>query len=219
MGHPSRLVLIALALSLALPAASLAVVLSFEGLQDLEEISSYYDGGFGSLGSGPGPDLGIVFSPGGLAVIDSDAGGSGNFANEPSADTAAGFLTVPSLVMNVLGGFTTQLSFFYTANDPGTVTIYDGLDGTGNVLAVQNLAAQGTFLHGCAASGDPLGGFACWDQVDMAFAGTARSVDFGGIPNQIGFDDISLAVPEPRVVALLGTALFLIAALRRRRTP
>jgi len=63
------------------------VVLTFEGFGDQEEIRDYYNGGVGSLGSGPGPSYGISFSSNALAIIDEDAGGSGNFGGEPSPDT------------------------------------------------------------------------------------------------------------------------------------
>lgn len=43
--------------------------LDFGGLQDTEQVLSYYDGGFGSLGSGPGPDFGITFTPSFIAIM------------------------------------------------------------------------------------------------------------------------------------------------------
>ena len=46
--------------------AQAGVVLDFVGLDalNLEHPQNYYAGGFGSLGSGPGPDYGVTFSPG-----------------------------------------------------------------------------------------------------------------------------------------------------------
>ena len=38
-------------------------VLTFNGLQNREEVLNYYDGGTGSLGSGPGTNYGITFTP------------------------------------------------------------------------------------------------------------------------------------------------------------
>src|SRR5688500_15620137 len=37
------------------------VTITFEGLQNFEDVRNYYAGGHGSLGSGPGPDYGITF--------------------------------------------------------------------------------------------------------------------------------------------------------------
>jgi hypothetical protein len=173
--------------------ASTALVLDFEGLGNLERILDFYDGGFGGFGSGPGPDYGISFGPDALALIDADAGGSGNFANEPSANTIAFFLTGPGVVMNVNNGFTTGFSFFYTSARVGTVTVYDGPNGTGNVLATVPVEKQ---YNTCGAP-DPTGAFSCWTPVGVTFSGTAFSVNFGGVWNQTGFDDITLGSATP----------------------
>ena len=173
--------------------ASTALVLDFEGLGNLERILDFYDGGFGGFGSGPGPDYGISFGPDALALIDADAGGSGNFANEPSANTIAFFLTGPGVVMNVKNGFTDGFSFYYTSARVGTVTVYDGPNGTGNVLATVPVEKQ---YNTCGAP-DPTGAFSCWTPVGVTFSGTAFSVNFGGSWNQTGFDDITLGSPTP----------------------
>src|SRR5438876_738257 len=128
------LVAIGCVLLVAPQARAATVVLDFEGLQNLESILNFYNGGTGSLGSA-GPNYGIQFGADALSVIDSDNGGSGNIANEPSPSTAAFFLTGPGDIMNVAAGFDTGFSFFYTAASDGTVTVYDGLNGSGSVLA------------------------------------------------------------------------------------
>ena len=173
--------------------ASTALVLDFEGLGNLERILDFYDGGYGGYGSGPGPAYGISFGPDALALIDADAGGSGNFANEPSANTIAFFLTGPGVVMNVNDGFTAGFSFFYTSARVGTVTVYDGPNGTGNMLASVPVEKQ---YNTCGAP-DPTGAFSCWTPVGVTFSGTAFSVNFGGSWNQTGFDDITLGSATP----------------------
>ena len=173
--------------------ASTTLVLDFEGIGNLEKILDFYEGGFGGFGSGPGPDYGISFGPDALALIDADAGGSGNFANEPSANTIAFFLTGPGVVMNVKNGFTTGFSFFYTSARVGTVTVFDGPNGTGNVLATVPVEKQ---YNTCGAP-DPTGAFSCWTPVGVTFSGTAFSVNFGGVWNQTGFDDITLGSATP----------------------
>src|SRR5262245_60609999 len=95
-------------------ARSSVVTLTFEGLQNLEPIESYYNGGLGGFGSGPGPNYGIVFTPDSLAVISAAAGGTGNISNLPSGDTAAFFLSGSGDTMNVAAGFTTGFSFYYS---------------------------------------------------------------------------------------------------------
>jgi hypothetical protein len=198
------------------------IVLTNEGLQDLEFILDYYDGGAGSLGS-IGPDYDIVFGDSAQALIDLDAGGSGNFANEPSPNTIAFFLSGGDLVMNVLNGFEVGFSFFYSSSEVGSVDVYDGADATGNLLASIPLDVNWQ-NNNCV--GDPNGQFCNWDPIGVAFAGTAFSVSFAGVANQTGFDNITIGsetpgeVPEPSTLSLTLFAVGLFGLgwmLRRRR--
>ena len=212
------------------------ISLTFEGLNDLEAITNFYDGGTGEEGSGPGPDLGVVFSDNALAIIDQDAGGTGNFGGEPSPSTIMFFLSntgsSAGAVMNVADGFVDGFSFFYSAvNNPGSITVYDGVDATGSVLATLNLPVT------TSDGGDPTGAFSPLFPIGVSFAGTARSVDFGGVIDQIGFDNITIgsdtpagggpvAPPEPAVAlptsgtwALIALAIALagVAGMAMRR--
>ena len=154
---------VSLVLSGASPAGAspVALVLTFEGLKDIENILDFYNGGTGSLGSS-GPNYGVSFGPSALAIIDSDAGGGGNFANEPSPDTIAFWLSGASLVMNVAAGFDTGFSFFYSSSTAATITVYDGLNATGNVLGQLNLIAQ---YRDNNCTGDPFGAFCNWSPI------------------------------------------------------
>jgi hypothetical protein len=181
-----------LVLSTPLTLYAQVTTLTFEGLQDFEAILEFYNGGTGSLGSS-GTNYGISFGPDALALIDSDSGGSGNFANEPSPDTAAFWLTGTSLTMNVSGGFSTGFSFYYSSSTAAVVTIYDGPDGTGSVLTEINLIAQNT--DDC--TGDPNGTFCNWTPTGADFSGVAMSVDFSGTANQIVYDEITFGSSTP----------------------
>jgi len=179
------------------------IVLDFEGLQNFEEILDFYNNGTGSLGSS-GTNYGVSFSANSLAIIEDVAGGSGNIGGLPSPVTAAFFLSGAANTMNVARGFETGFSFYYSAaNNPGFVTIYDGLDGTGNVLATINLPKTSN------GGGDPtcnFNEFCPFVPVGVTFNGIAKSVDFGGSVNQIAFDNIEITlvsrttVPEPASV-------------------
>jgi hypothetical protein len=209
-------ILVALMLIGAAGSASASVtVLTFEGMQDLEPILNYYNGGLGGLGSGPGPNYGITFGADSLAL------NSGNYSNNPSPPGTAFFLTGPGDIMNVLGGFDTGFSFFYSAAGiPGSVTVYDGFDGTGTILATLFLPVTPTL--------PPFDtDFNNWQPIGVAFAGIAKSVNFSGVANQIGFDNITLgsetpsgSVPEPTTIviwSLLGGCALGLGWMRTRK--
>ena len=203
------------------PAMAAVVVLDFEGVGNLANINNFYNGGTDSLGNS-GVNHGVAFSTATLGIVDSDAGGSGNIANEPSGQTAMFFLDASNSVLNVAAGFTTGFSFFYTSATAASVSVWDGLGATGNQLGTLNLTAQ---FNGNGCVGDPNGGFCNWTAVGVAFAGTAMSIDFGGTANQTAFDDITFGskdpgpppIPEPSTYALMALGLAGIGFVARRR--
>lgn len=200
-------------------ASAATITLTFEGLRSGEAILNYYNGGFGGLGSGPGPSFGVLFGNTALASIDSDVGGNGNFGGEPSPSTSMFFLTGGAAVMTIPTGFSTGFSFYYTTlSSAGSVTVWDGLNGTGNILATRSLPV--TTLRGAP---DPTGDFSPFFPIGVSFSGIARSVSFGGIENGIGFDNITFgsetptgAVPEPSTYALMGLSLAALFTFRRK---
>ncbi|WP_427160374.1 PEP-CTERM sorting domain-containing protein [Aliinostoc sp. HNIBRCY26] len=198
-------------------AEAAVIVLDFEGIGNLNPVGSFYD-------TAP-QDFDITFSSNALAIVDEDAGGTGNFGGEPSPDTVLFFLDGPAATLNVANGFTDGFSFFYSAiNNPGFVRVYDGLNATGNVLATIDLPL--TPRNGAP---DPTGSFSPFVPIGVSFTGIAKSVDFGGTINQIGFDDITFGsdvpggigsqpTPEPTsLLGLLGIGAFGSSAVFKRK--
>jgi VPDSG-CTERM motif len=207
---------VALALA-AGTSARAAITLTFEGLQNNEEILNYYNGGFGGNGSGPGPNYGITFGSDSLALIASSAGGTGNFSGQPSGVTTMYFLGGPGDVMNVAAGFNTGFSFYYAdqVGFTGSVSVWSGLNGTGTELTSLSLPS----------TPDPYNVFV---PIGVAFAGNAESAIFSGSANFIGFDNITLGSATPgsgngngvpdgaSTMALLSSGLLALGAIRRK---
>ena len=156
------------------------ILLNFEGVGNSVAVTSFYAGGNGG-------DFGITFSSNSLALVDSDAGGSGNIGGEPSPSTVMFFLS-GTAIMNVPAGFSTGFSFHYTSIQyTSGIDVYDGENGTGTKLEAVSLPRT------TSDGGDPNGAYSPFFQIGVEFSGTAKSVDFGGSVNQVAFDDIRFA--------------------------
>jgi hypothetical protein len=210
-------------LLLAVPALADVITLTFEGLKDGEPIDDFYNGGFGGFGSGPGPDDGIIFDSDSDANISQAAGGLGTFSGAPTMPTVMTYFLGSGDMMNVPAGFTTGISFFYSAGTPGVVNVYSGLNDTGILLASIDLPVTPSTpgQNGCL----PVLPFCPWVAAGVNFSGTAMSVVFSGIAtNSIGFDNVTLGsstptpgIPEPSMMVVLSVGIAALVGFRSFR--
>lgn len=172
------------------------VSLDFSGLQIGEEVLGYYDGGFGSFGSGPGPDLGITFTDG--------------FVTEPVPpdvsfpQTNWVQLMSTSGVMDALPKLSGLFSCLYAnSGSDGTVNLYSGLDGSGRLVGT---IALPTSTENAVGADEDL------SFKSAVFTGTGGALEFA----IISVGDAEL-IPEPSSMTFLLTALLAVWWCGRKR--
>ena len=165
--------------------------LTFNGFLNDETILTYYMGGFGSLGSGPGPAFGITFTPG--LVADPT-----RLVFGPSAR-----ITDTSATMNLDSAFLGLVSFYFAGN--GTVSFFSGQNGSGTQLSSFGLVSMS--LPSTGTFGASLLPFQ--SAVFTPAVGSTLRLDIITFGAQV--------VPEPSTAMLLLTGLGLVSIFRRIR--
>jgi len=222
-----------LGISLLLGAAGSAladtVVLKFENIvpsgSQSSPVGDYYNGTGGAANN-----FGITFSSNALAVCMNTPGdicsnGSRGGLGDPTSQKGAlFFLEGSQTYMNDAAGFTTGFSVFYTAvNNPGSLSVYSGLNGTGTLLATLGLPVTGSSCSAVYSAS-----FCPFYAIGVSFVGTAESISFAGVANQIAFDDVTFGsatpgdpgtptVPEPSTLVMLLTGAGAAATQIKRR--
>ena len=222
------------AVATALPLASAqasVIVLDFENINtsypttNYANIQEFYNGGTSSQGTS-GTNFGVSFEDNARAICLNTLGNTSGCSNtsrgglgDPNSQRGGLFFTAGSeTTMNFASGFDTGFSFFYSAiNQGGSVQVFDDVDGTGNLLATLNL---GTTASSCSGFGAT---FCPFVAAGVNFAGTAKSVNWGGVANQVVFDDVTFGsstpgeVPVPGTLGIVGLGLVGLAKMRRRK--
>lgn len=215
----------------AAQASADVIVLDFENINTSYPhannvlVQDFYNGGTSSAGTS-GTNYGVSFSDNALNICMNTAGvrcsnGSrGGQGNPDSAKGALFFLQGSETFMNVAAGFDTGFSFFYSAiNRAGSISVYDDVNGTGNLLAT--LALPTTPRSNCGSQYNA--SYCPFVAIGVSFSGIAKSVSFAGVADRIAFDDVTFgsatpdpvnAVPNPASLALFG--LGLVALYGRR---
>jgi hypothetical protein len=128
------------------------VTLTFEGVPDGQ-----------SIGQQPG----AFFVSYWKALVDEDAGGSGNTANEPSGETVAYFSTVPpspAATRIIFDAPVRSVSFYYSQNTDMAVPNVYFYDPCDRLLGSAALEVCGSNDCGAWCAGDPQGDY-CWWQL------------------------------------------------------
>ena len=178
----------------ALLEAQTTGIVTFGGLKNLEFINQFYDGGTGSLGSGPGPNYGLQFTANAQTIISASKGGSGNFIGNPGGYPVMFFQTGTNVTMTATNGIQTALWFYYSALQTGSATVYAGANGTGTILAHVSLPPNNS---GC--TGYKL---CVWSPVGVPLSTTAGSISFAGVPDYLAIGTIHLGHALPTTMVL-----------------
>ncbi len=182
---------------LALPVLSAAQakgIVNFSGLKNLEFINQYYDGGTGSLGSGPGHDFGLQFTANAQAIVSASKGGSGDFIGNLGSYPVMFFQTGLNITMTATYGIQTALYFYYSALQQGVATVYAGPNGTGNILASITLPPNNS---GCNTYK-----LCVWSAVGVPLSATAGSINFAGVADYLAIATMVLGRPLPDAIEL-----------------
>jgi hypothetical protein len=156
-------------------AAGNDVQLQFTGLQQSENVNAFYDAGFGSSGSGPGPNYGTNFS------ADSKTYYTYNGSNEPNPGVVA---TFDSNELTLNFDYSIQaISFVYSSTVSAQIRAYSGLNGTGDVV--------GSWSFSPNTSGPSGNTYNTWSSSSSAWTVGARSIRFTGSANYWGLDNIA----------------------------
>ena len=198
-------------LSSAFSAHAQLATIDFEGVNSFGAIDNYYNGGTDAAGN-TGANYGVSFTPSAQGLSNDVLGTY--FSNAP---TPGGVMFAPdeSAFLNSALGFSGTVSLYYSSavDALNSINIYSGLNGTGDLLASISLTANAA-AGGCSDSA-----FCHFDNVGVAFAGTARSINFGSNGGLVAYDNVVLnPVPEPTGYALMALGLAGLGRVARRRS-
>lgn len=169
-------------------------VVNFGRLKNLEFIDQFYNGGTGSLGSGPGPNFGLQFTANAQTIISASKGGSGNFINNPGGYPVMFFQTGNPVTMTATNGVGIAVWFYYSTLQTGSATVYAGPNATGSILASVTLPPNNS---GCNTYK-----LCVWSAVAVPLSATAGSISFAGVPDSLAIGPVHLGSAIPTSMVL-----------------
>jgi hypothetical protein len=140
----------------------------------------------GGDGHGIPATAGATFSANALTIIDSDAGGTGLFANEPVPSTTAFWPSGDSSVDVTFSHPVSDVSLFYSSAKSVKL---EAFDATSTLVGTVAGPAQS---GGMGCTGDPTGGFCNWTLLSVNLVqNLITSIRFSGPANLAGIDDLT----------------------------
>ncbi|MEM6704283.1 MAG: hypothetical protein AAF690_16320 [Acidobacteriota bacterium] len=162
--------------------SSTCQMVNFEGNGDLNPVRT--------LGS----PITATFNGSWQSLVDADANGSGNFANEPSPSTILVFTNAAGNSID-FSEPVQSVSIAYSAGAsslPVALSAWSGSQGTGNPVASDSGSVLGDRAGGANCQGDPNGQLCAWGSLTAAAPGNfIRSITFPGAgADSVGFDNL-----------------------------
>ena len=155
------------------------LLITFEGLADDAPIPTIVG------------DVTVTFGSSWRSIIDADAGGTGNFANEPTPDTAAYYLSDDDVSIDVFPPVQ-FVGLFFSASSRCVPITLTAFDAESQVIDTAQGETIGSQPSGASCAGDPTGDFCLWDAITLNSAADniVRIEITGSPPGQIGFDNM-----------------------------
>lgn len=202
----------ACAAAFSVASASAQIVLDFEGLADGQEVGTFYT-----------ISHGVTFDdPVGIALIDTDFGGTGKFAGNPSGETVFTLNDEAGATILIPLGFTDSISFEYSAPElldvivPLSLQLFDADDNSLGLFLIPTTGAEGPLNNE----------FSPFFAFSQPFTGIATRVVFNGTTKYIAIDDLTFGegggggpgpgVPEPSTALFAALVMGSIAVRRKR---
>jgi len=150
----------------------------------------------GEPNNGPAPIVigDATFTGTVASLVDSDAGGTGNFANEPSPETVIAFGSLSSIITLTFANPVSQVSWFYSANGQTELRFFDSGNGLLTTINPRVLSQGGI-------GGDPTGFFDNWIMASHSeVSNTIKKIEMDIASGSVVMDDFEFCIIDSQFV-------------------